>query len=403
MPQQKRSRTTRGTKATPGRIRAPYTTYAPPRVNSRRRKPAAPSWLGWLRPRKRSSTPPVVSPPAAVRPHTRSRTGSNAGKRVGLDLRAGASRARAFVTHSTQRRPLAPAPHDSTRTPALSRPRPQGFSQRRLRIHPALIALLIAQIALVALAVWGLTSPTWRVRHIRVEGTSDPVLLQAIQQLPLTGCNIFHCDLASGAHQVERLPLVAHAEARASYPDTLVIVVTLRHPAVLWHTGAGDVVLADDGTVLGAPESDPTFTQPSLPQIDDDAAALFAGQPPHSGQSISALLVEMAGQLRKDMAGALGDGWALRYTAANGLVATNADGRQVLFGTPSDAALVVQTDAQVQALLQVTPPSPDAVARGVRRQLAELRALLAQLSQRGERATLIDLRWGAHPYYRSDG
>ena len=228
------------------------------------------------------------------------------------------------------------------------------------------------------------------------------MLLQAIQQLPLTGCNIFHCDLASGARRVERLPLVAHAEAHASYPDTLVIVVTLRHPAVLWHTGAGDVVLAADGTVLGAPESDPTFTQPALPQIDDAAAALFGGQLPHPGQSISALLVEMAGQLRKDMAGALGDGWALRYTADNGLAATNADGRQVLFGTPSDAALATQTGTQVQTLLQVTSPSPDAVASGVRQQLAELRALLAQLSQRGERATLIDLRWGAHPYYRSD-
>jgi hypothetical protein len=103
------------------------------------------------------------------------------------------------------------------------------------------------------------------------------------------------------------------------------------------------------------------------------------------------------------MAGALGDGWALRYTADRGFVATNATGQQVLFGTPSDAALAMRADAQTQALPQVTPPSADAVARGMRWQLAELRALLAQLKQRGEHATLIDLRWGAHPYYRIDG
>jgi hypothetical protein len=252
-------------------------------------------------------------------------------------------------------------------------------------------------------AGWGLTSPTWQVRHLRVEGTRDPVLLDTIQQLPLTGCNIFRCDLAGSAHQVEGLPLVAHADAQASYPDTIVIVVTPRHPAVLWHTGAGDVVLAADGTVLGAPESDPTLTHPSLPQINDDAASLFGGEMPRAGQSISPVLVEMAGQLRKDMAGALGDGWALRYTADRGFVATNATGQQVLFGTPSDAALAMQADAQTQALPQVTPPSADAVARGMRWQLAELRALLAQLKQRGEHATLIDLRWGAHPYYRIDG
>lgn len=294
--------------------------------------------------------------------------------------------------------------HDIARPPAVSRPRrPHPTDKRRRRVHPALIALILAQIGLVAVAAWGLTSPTWQVRHLRVEGTRDPALLGAIQRMPLTGCNIFRCDLAASAHQVARLPLVAHAEAQASYPDTLVIVVTPRHSAVLWHTGAGDVVLAADGTVLGAPESDPTFTQPALPQIDDDAAALFGGQLPPAGQSISAVLVEMAGQLRKDMAGALGDGWALHYTADRGFVATNTTGQQVLFGTPSDAALATQASAQAQALPQVAPPSADAVTRGVQRQLAELRALLAQFKQRGEHATLIDLRWGSHPYFRLDG
>lgn len=407
MPQQKRPKTTR---TTPGRVRAPYTTYAPPRANPRRRGTSASSWLHWLRPWKRSpisSAPPISAPTA--RPRAGSRAGARAGGRVGLDLRAGADRARAFVVRGSQRGfpaqrgSAAPMKPRGVRPASVSRPQPHSASQRRLRIHPALIGLLLAQIALVALAIWGLTSPTWQVRHIRIEGTHDPTLLHAIQQLPLTGCNIFRCDLASSARRVERLPLVARAEAHASYPDALVIVVTPRHPAVLWHTGAGDVVLAADGTVLGARETDPTFTQPLLPQIDDDAAALFSGHLPQAGQSISAVLVEMAGQLRRDMAGALGEGWALRYTADRGFVATNADGRLVLFGTPADAALATQIDAQAQALPQVAPPSSDAVARGVRRQLAELRALLTQLKQRGERATLIDLRWGAHPYYRIDG
>ena len=265
------------------------------------------------------------------------------------------------------------------------------------------MGLLLAQIALVALAIWGITSPTWQVRHIRVEGTGDPVLLRAIQGLPLTGCNIFRCDLSGRARQVEHLPLVAHAVAHASYPDTLVIVVTPRRPAVLWQTSAGDIVLAVDGTVLGPPRSDPAFTHPPLPPIGDDQAALFGGKLPKAGQSISSLVVEMAGQLRMAMAGALGDGWALRYTSDRGFVAQSDDGRQVLFGTPSDAAQSVQTSAQTQALPSLAPPSSQAVGSGVRRQLAELNALLAQLQQRSQRATLIDLRWGAHPYYRIDG
>ncbi|HEX8033808.1 MAG TPA: FtsQ-type POTRA domain-containing protein [Ktedonobacterales bacterium] len=407
MPHQKRTRTTR---ATPGRVRAPFTTYAPPRANPRRRETSAPAWLAWLRPRKRSPMSPVPSaPPPLALTRTRSRAGTSGGRRVGLDLRTGASRARASVMRSRQHRPIAthgdafPMKPPSARPPAVSRPRPRLTGQGRLHIHPALKGLLVAQVALIALAIWGLTSPTWQVRHIRVEGTNDPVLRQAIQQLPLTGCNIFRCDLVSSARQVQRLPLVAHAQAHASYPDTMVIVVTPRQPAVIWHTSAGDLVLATDGTVLGASESDPTFTRSALPRIDDDSDTLFGGQMPHPGQSISAVLVEMAGQLRRDMSGALGNGWALRYTADRGFVATSADGRQVLFGTPSDAALATQIDAQVQALPHVTPPSADAVARGVQRQLAELRALLAQLKQQSERATLIDLRWGAHPYYRTDG
>jgi hypothetical protein len=257
--------------------------------------------------------------------------------------------------------------------------------------------LACAQVALIAVALWALLAPTWQVRHVRVAGTSDPVLLAAIAQLHLGGCDIFRCDLAPMAHQVESLPLVAHADVHADLPDGLIVVVTPRRPAVLWQTGAGTYVLADDGVVLGTPQSDPALLTAPLPQISDADALVFGGTSPAAGARLASILVKMAGQLRMGMAGVLASDWALEYTAASGFVATDSTGRQVIFGTPRDAASTVAGPGTLQ---QLADPAPDAVTRGVRMQLAELSAILALLRKNGQSAALIDLRWGTNPYYR---
>jgi hypothetical protein len=266
-------------------------------------------------------------------------------------------------------------------------------TRRRRRMDRALVGLGLMQLVIIAVIVWGLTAPTWRVSHVRVQGTTDGVVVTAIQKLPLGGCNVFLCDTTRQARLVESLPWVAHAEVHTVYPNGLLVVIQPRLPVLRWQIGDQALLLASDGTVLGTPASDPAYTGLALPAVQDDGAQAFGGQVPRAGSQISPQLVNMAGQLRTALVSVLGDGWTLEYTSSAGLSAVNASGDQVLFGTPDQAAQAVTSDAVTAQTVQ----------RGVAMQLAELQALRALLAHEGQHATVIDLRWGAHPYYRLAG
>lgn len=111
-------------------------------------------------------------------------------------------------------------------------------------------------------------------------------------------------------------------------------------------------------------------------------------------------VVEMASQLRNGMGAALGrSGWTLRYSAGIGFVAVGPAGEQVLFGMPSDAASLVATPPSPAAL--GAGPTSATVDAGVRAQLAEMRSLNALLARQNQRPAVVDLRWGAHPYFRT--
>ena len=280
-----------------------------------------------------------------------------------------------------------------------SSPRNARSAVRRSRRSAiALIGLVVVQALFLAAIAWGLTSPTFQARSVQVQGTSDPMLLAAIHRLPLSGCNIFRCDLASRARLVEALPAVGHAEVRAIYPDGLLVTVTPRRPTLLWRTGEQSLVVASDGTVLGPLASDPAYAHLSLLPISDPDAAAFAGQIPRPGYQIPAAEAEMAGQLRTGITGTLGNGWTLQWTAEEGFVASDGSGTQIVFGTPADAAQAL-TSYPDPATLAATPTVTD-VDHGVAAQLQVLQALRTRLAQSGQHAVLIDLRWGPHPYYR---
>lgn len=332
---------------------------------------------------------------------------------VGVDLRAG-RHALPPIPTSPQREASHPkvdpagysvAPHIAAAPPraAPSRSRaghPTRSHRRTRRI--ALIALLLAQVLVAAAAVWALNTPRFQTRRIEVAGTSDALVVQRIEAMPLTGCNIFRCDTAALARQVERLPAVASAAVSPDYPDSLLVRVTPRQPALLWHTSSAELVIASDGTVLGATTDDPAYAHLALAQVEDGPAAALGGTEPAAGAHLDPLLVNMAGQLRTGMQGVLGSGWTLDYEAQIGLVAVDGLGAvRVLFGTPRDAAQAADDTPSVATLL--SEPAKGQVTRGAHMQLAELHALLALLKGQGQRAALIDLRWGAHPYYRLAG
>src|SRR5258708_9977364 len=174
--------------------------------------------------------------------------------RVGEDLRnsgapAGAASRRAR-TDARPRNTLLPRLKRWQPAPGAVRRGDMDARRRRVRGRLGLAALLLVQAAFAGLVIWALTSPTWQVRYVQVEGTDDTGLAAAVQTLPLTGCNIFRCDTAHQTRLITRLPAVARAEVHAAYPDGLVVVVVPRRPALLWHIGDTGYVLATDSTVL---------------------------------------------------------------------------------------------------------------------------------------------------------
>jgi cell division septal protein FtsQ len=358
---------------------------------------------------------PIVQPvvvPAGRRARSEQRAAashaSRAG-RAGVDLRADTPPAPRPDSHSSRpsgrltlrwKRPAQSFPLSSS-------PRGGGVGGEALptsrrggirRTVYALIALLVVQTLFLAAIAWGLTSPTFQARYVQIQGTNDSTLLAAIQRLPLRGCNIFRCDLASRIQMVEALPAITHADIHTIYPNGLLVVVTPRRPMLLWQTDGQPLVVADDGTVLGSLASDPTYAKLALLPISDPSAAAFSGQIPHPGRQIPATEAEMAGQLRTGITGMLGDGWTLQWTADAGFVALDGRGTQILFGAPADATQTLSSYPDL-AELAATPTAAD-VDRGVSAQLQILQALQSQLTQTGQRAVLIDLRWALHPYYR---
>ncbi len=334
--------------------------------------------------------------------------------RAGIDLRSqplpAASHVRRVPRGRPRPRPRPQSPHGMRATipPALA----IGVGQlagtaraasrgRRLspRLRLELVVLALVQGAIIGLVWWALTAPTWQVRQIRVDGTDDPRVVAAIQALPLTGCDIFRCDLARETRLIAALPFVAHAEVHAAYPDGLVVLVTLRRPALLWRTHSQTYVLAEDGTVLAVLPNDAAAAYPSLPEVSDDAAVAFAGRLATPGQHVSPVFVKMAEQLLSDMPKTLGAGWALAYTDANGFVAATQAGTQVLFGTPDQAAQVFAASKPDM----VGTPADVATARGAAFQLTEAREMQAMLVERGRQVAVIDVRWGLHPYLQPGG
>ena len=307
--------------------------------------------------------------------------------------------AAAAITHPETTLGTIPAVPVGTVAEALAT---RGKRRRRIRVSYGLALLALVQVVVLGAIAWGLTSPTWQVRYVQVAGTQDATLIAAIQKLPLKGCNIFRCDTTRQTWLVEALPAVASAEVHAAYPDGLIVVVSARRPATLWHTGGQDIVVASDGTVLGTPASDSAYARATLPEVFDAGGAAFGGQSPQAGARMPETVVEMAGQLRSGMEAALGgSGWTLHYAADEGFVAVAPNGEQVVFGTPLDAASAAPAVAASGAL--VAPPDSATVDAGVRAQLGEVGGLMAALTSQRQKPSLIDVRWGTHPYYRVGG
>lgn len=350
------------------------------------------------------ATPTVSVPPHAPRQRQRRAPASEAERdryRVGEE---------ALARSSGQRSPRAPRAHPQRRAPRrlahmarMARVGARAAGRELRRVSPArAIALLAPLVTLIALLLWLTFGSYWQVRRVRIAGTSDATLLALARAQRLTGCDAFRCDFSAAQRAIAASPRVRQVSITVVFPDTALVSITPRATAALWSAHGQTWAIGADGVVIGSVGSDPALARGAAVTVDDPADLAFAGQTPRVASSMNPALVAMASQLRISSSGAGAPPATLRYSAQDGFTALTAGGTLIIFGAPSDA------QATLADLTSETPPAatgaqqmtPAAVAQGARLQAQAAQEILARLAQSGATAGVVDVRWGAHPYYR---
>ncbi len=262
------------------------------------RQPAHPSLLNRLlggqtsprRPRRgalaqRAATPPPASSAAALRSTRRSAPRSAATQPPVLMRGASAPRLTAGLTASRPARNVASTSRRSAprsrklynltlngqgaemRLPALPRPR---MSWRAASL------LLLAFLGAALYALW--TLPNFQVEAAQVSGLKRLTGGLVNKELGLTGKPIFTLD----ADQIQQELLTAFPEFSAAQvsvdlPNTVLITVTERVPALIWQQDGRDRLVDADGMTFPARQDLPPGALPSVQALGDPP--LVAGRP----------------------------------------------------------------------------------------------------------------------------
>ncbi|HET9111114.1 MAG TPA: hypothetical protein VFN78_09845 [Ktedonobacterales bacterium] len=275
------------------------------------------------------------------------------------------------------------------------------------------LSALASVVAFVALFAWFLTGSYWRTRAVEIQGTKDPTLLALVHAQRLTGCDAFLCDFRAARQAIAASTRAQQVSIQVVFPSTTLVRITPRVTTALWRTQGHIWAVGADGVVIGAADHDPSLLAPGAAQVDDPTNVAFSGRTPMPGARIDPALVAMARQLRMSSAGAGLDASSLRLTAADGFTMTAAHTSSlVVFGGPGDAAATfadvrraspapeMSQSAESASLSDVWGATPAQAAQGAQIQAEAAASILAQLARSGASASLIDVRWGSHPYYR---
>jgi cell division protein FtsQ len=165
---------------------------------------------------------------------------------------------------------------------------PAAGRRRRAPGRRAFVAALA--LTILAVAGWALLGPTVLVvRHVRVTGGGAQISATAVRGAAdiAPGTPLARLDTAAAARRVERLPAVLSARVTRSFPDTVVITVRPRVPALAVPTAAGYALIDAHGvtvtSVTTEPAGIPLLTAPP-PVLRGNpavrAAALVVGELP---------------------------------------------------------------------------------------------------------------------------
>jgi cell division protein FtsQ len=195
-----------------------------------------------------------------------------------------------------------------------------------------------AALALTILVVagWALLGPTVLVvRHVRVTGTGAQLPAATVRETAgiALGTPLARLDTAAAARRVERIPAVLSARVSRSFPDTVVIAVRARIPAVAVRTGSGYALVDAHGVTVSSatavPAGMPVLTSP--PPVLRGSPAVRA----------AALVVEeLPGSLRAEVGSVSATGGSVTLQLTGGIT--------VVWGGPGQGA---QKAAELDVLL----------------------------------------------------
>jgi cell division septal protein FtsQ len=221
--------------------------------------------------------------------------------------------------------------------------------------------LALALLGCVALA-W-LLGPAFQVRHVEVMGATRVSAKDVANAANLVGTNLFLVDPIAAERPVLALGVPARAWIDYRAPDTAVVRVEERAPSYLWKVDPTLYLVSEDGVVLG-----PTTRE------DEPVIVVDADRTPVSvGQKVDVAALQEAIAVTRGLPATAGLApHYLLFSRELGIVVPLSDGLQVVLGDDQDLS----------------------------NKLAEFRPIVDAARAQQPPATLVDLRFAGHPYFR---
>jgi len=189
----------------------------------------------------------------------------------------------------------------------------------------------------LAVLVFGfLFSGDFPVRTVVVEGNNVAYVDSIVELSGAMGQSVFTLNTEQIAQRVATHPAVASADVRTQFPDTVVIHLRERVPAIAWHTGAQTVEIDERGDVIAFGDDS------ALPKI-----VQTSGDGPAPGAQVATGIVQAALYITRTLGPTLA---VLNYDPSVGLTAQLADGRTVVLGSGDQIPLKVSV---LQAVLKL--------------------------------------------------
>lgn len=219
---------------------------------------------------------------------------------------------------------------------------------------PALLLL----VTLGALFVWFLESPFFYIQRVTVQGAESKLAGQLVRVAGIGNQSIFAANPAILVTRMLTVPEVKSVRVQLELPHTAVVNVVLYQPVAVWVSGGKEYLVTQHGLVIR--EGD----DPKLLHIYDATMHQY-----RHGEHIAATSVRTAYELR-----ALLESQHIAIASLTFL---------------SSRSLEMRSPAGWLAVFDVTGD--------MERQVEELATFLAM----HQKFTLIDLRYGNVPYYRT--